>query len=164
MPRIEYNIVDEWASVSDLIMERTLIKRKAEIINMDYHWRQKRLIIHLIIHHFSSNGEGGYGRIMTETIPSYGHKLVADNDTICNAQTGLPICETKDEQRELQEIVKEMKDGEEIERQGRLYNGVPYMYQWDYFKMLARTQLIPVDPMIYQFIQGLDLSDVKVPF
>lgn len=121
-------------SIPDLIIDGTTIKREAYCSQMEYDIDAKRVVVYWVVQHFSTMEDGTKGIYMGSYIPDYVRPNIADNTTMCDVTTGIPI----------------VPDGE-----GNYPEGVNYTGQFDFFNYLGESSPILVNQVIRQFGMGI---------
>jgi hypothetical protein len=115
--------------IPNLIINDTVIMRKATLMKMDYDLENKTLSLSWYVKHFSSdNGKCGeyLGLIIQDKIK----KTIADNTTFVDPNTGA--------------FIYPDTDG---------FVDIPYMGQFDFFNKIATYQPIIVNNLIIQYGQ-----------
>ena len=75
--------------IPDLIIGDTTIKRSATLFDMKYNPSKKFVAVQWVVKHFANvNGKKGEA---IDVIPDYTKETIADNDTMCDVSTGVPI-------------------------------------------------------------------------
>lgn len=164
---IPYTTVDIIIDIPDLVVNDTIIKRKAKLFTMTYNQDAKYLALTWVISSFSDmNGE--YGGYLGSVIPDYSHNSIADNTVAVNPATGeiifpvtttitTPVTTTVTNQ-----IITQDENGNDVVSyitQDVTENvtttttdyAMDYMGQYDWFNMLAEAQPIQVHGMIRQY-------------
>lgn len=137
---IPYNTVNIIINIPDLIINDTIIKRKAVLFTMTYNQDSKYLALTWIVKSFSNNN-GEYGESLESVIPDYSHNSIADNTIFVNPQTG----------EILPPIITPITDSQTGYITYNVDYSVDYMSQYDWFNMIAESQPIQVHTMIRQY-------------
>lgn len=139
MARIEYNAITITLDIPDVVINDTIIKRKAELFTLTYNQTAKALSLNWIVKHYS-NDNGAYGEYIPYLIANKSKESVADNLVIVNANTG--------------EILQPDAEGnypDEIETIG----------QYDWFNRLGEYQPINVHNLIKSYGMTADWQNIK---
>lgn len=118
-------------SIPILIQNNTSIAREAYLSNMNYDRDGERVILNWVVQHFSILENNEKGDYLGAIIPDYIRKLEANNLTMCDASTGIPIEPDQDGTYDSQTI--------------------NYTGQYDFFSYLAENQEIIVNQFIRNF-------------
>lgn len=108
--------------ISDVVVNNTIVKRKATLFTMIYNQQSKTLSLSWTVNFFANNN-GEYGESISNIAPSYTRETIADNTTLVNLSTG---------------AILDNPTGN-------------VMGQYDWFFMIATTQPIIVNDMIRQY-------------
>lgn len=87
MAKIEYTPVDIMLDIPDIVIDGTIIKRKAKMLTMIYNQAYKTLTVAWCIQHYANNA-GQYGEYIKAQVADRLKETTADNEVIVNAQTG----------------------------------------------------------------------------
>jgi len=139
--RIETNPQAIELNIPDVVIDSTILKRKAKLFTMIYNQNSKSLTLNWTVSFFANDG-GNYGEPLS-FIPSYSKESIADNTTAVNPATGQIIS--------MVDILD--ADGNVT---GQDY-AIDWMGQYDFFNMLAENQPIQVHDMIRQY--GIGVSN-----
>lgn len=129
LPQLEIRI-----SIPDLVVDNTVIKREAYCSRMEYNIDAKNVVVFWIVQHFSTQEDGTKGIYMGDFIPDYIRPNIADNTTMCDVTTGIPI---------------------QPDSEGNYPEGVNYTGQFDFFMNMGEYTPIVVNQVIKQFGQGI---------
>jgi len=124
---ISENIILE---IDDIIIDNTIIKRKAYLLSMIYNITNKTVVLNWEIRHYGSTINNQYGEYLINIIPNKTKTTTADNTTFVNSQTGAFV----------------YPDSED-------FIDVDYIGQFDFFSKLAENQPIIVNELIRQYGQ-----------
>jgi hypothetical protein len=115
-------------SIPKLIQDNTTIVREAYMSNLIYDNDAQTVTVNWIVQHFSELPNGDKGEALGAIIPDYIRKTVANNETMCNITSGVPLDPNDD----------------------GTYEG-DYTGQYDFFAYLGETQPIILNAMIRDF-------------
>jgi hypothetical protein len=87
MAKIEYTPVDIMLDIPDVVIEGTIIKRKAKMLTMIYNQAYETLTVAWQIQHYANNA-GEYGEYIKAQVGDKLKETTADNEVIVNAETG----------------------------------------------------------------------------
>ena len=125
--------------IPDVVINDTILKRKARLFTMTYNQNELTLTLTWVIGFYANLG-GAYGSSISELVNDYSHQSIADNNTKVNPATGeiiFPITtQTVDSNGHTTEVITYATD---------------HMGQYDWFNHLAETQPIQVHDMIRQY-------------
>lgn len=121
-------------SIPDLVIDNTTIKRDAYCSEMEYDIDAKRVVVHWIVQHFSALEDGTKGEYLGQYIPDYVRPNIADNNTMCDITTGIPV---------------------QPDAEGNYPEGVNYTGQFDFFLNMGESSPIVVNTVIRQFGMGI---------
>jgi len=133
----------------------TIIQQRAQFLDLriqhNRYTKQVSAILNVLVLSYSTTAEGGYGELLpaeyqrAEPVP-----LVADNNCVVDLATGKPYSV-----RTGWPNAEGMTWEEQMEASSK-----SLMFQGKYFKMIMKTQQVPIEPMIIGFI--LDADDPAV--
>jgi hypothetical protein len=153
MPLIRQTPTNIVVNVSDKTVGSTIIKRKAEVLNLNYAPREERVIISLNIIPFaaipdpSTSGETTtYGESLDGVVgfTTYQKNIIADMTTLVDVTNGVPFASAN-------MIFDSTATGP-----GGILEGKTYMYEYEFYKMMAATQSVIVDDLITSIIARAD--------
>lgn len=145
--------------ISDFVSGGTKIKRKAELVKLEYSLQEKRVGIHISIIPYAvgpvdADGNETYGDPLVNT--SFGmfpnqnssfnitfKQLIANNTTIVDAATGELLGESS--------LINDP-----IATTTGVLAGKNYMLEFDFYKMVAGTQDVNIDTLITNKIKQAD--------
>lgn len=119
--------------------------REAKLFTMIYNLHTQQLALAWEVSHYSQTELGEKGEYL-KVIPNCIREAIADNNTMCQIPTGVPIYKTYDTGA-VDDQNEPIMDYEP---------GINYTGQFDFFYMLASTQPIKVNEMIINFGQLVD--------
>jgi hypothetical protein len=171
MALIRNDNTDIIVEVSDLEVGETTIKRKAEVVYMNYSMREKKVQVTVEVQIYSKNADGSYGEKLSRvpSFASYYRTITASLDQVVDVTTG-EILGTLDEAQmpgafdaakdEVPAVLAEdgvtvIKEAVPAQPAGKFY-GKTIMPEFEWFKNLAATQPVIVDNMIIAKIQQAD--------
>lgn len=135
MPLISVNTPAIVIPIPDFVIGDTIIKRTATLFTMIYNQSIKELVLTWTVKHYAKDGEN-VGDYLGKDIPDWSKQSVADNSTMCDAATGVPI--------------EKINLGTE-EEPVMEYPNINYMGQYDFFWGMAEQHPIVVHSLIRQF-------------
>lgn len=124
--------------IPDLIIDNTVIKREAYCSRMEYNIEVKAVVVFWIVQHYSVLPDGNKGLYLGDVIPDYMRPNIADNNTMCDINTGEPIA---------------------LDENGQYPETVNYTGQFDFFMYIGENIPIKVNEYIKNF--GLMIQDWK---
>lgn len=127
------------------VIGNTVIKRKAEVIAMNYSPRNQNVTVSLLINVYAQGDNDTYGDSLS-SIPGfqpYLKELRADTNSIVDANTGEVLITNMDV----------LLDPATFADGGILGNNRDYMNEFERFSMMAQTQSVIVNNVIIQYIQ-----------
>ena len=139
MPYQELPVSSIVIPIDDLVKGETRIKREAELFDMQYNPTQKRVTLQWIVKHYAATAENTKGEYLS-IIADYTKATTADNETMCDSTTGVPI--------EKIDIGEGVMDYDPL---------ITYTGQYDFFYYMAENQPILVNQLIRQF--GVMVTD-----
>ena len=116
-------------TIPDLTVGDTIIKREAYASRMEYDIDGERVLVNWIVQHFA-NDNGNKGEYLGNYIPDYVRPNIANNQTMCDITTGIPV---------------------EADADGNYPDNVNYTGQFDFFLNMGETTPIVVNSVIKQF-------------
>lgn len=162
MPLIRQTPADIIVEISDKSIGSTIIKRKAEVTALQYSPKEKRVTVSLDIIPFAAveveptSGETGstvttYGDSLVGVVgfTTYQKNIIADMTTLVDVTDGVPFASAN-----------MMYDATATGPGGILENKT-YMYEYEFYKMMAATQNVVVDDLIISIILRAD-SDGRI--
>lgn len=129
MAKIEYTPVDITLDIPDVIVDGTILKRKASLFTMTYNLGKQYVALSWEVSYWSANPDSTYGEELV-FIPKYTKENVADNTTKVDS-TGTIV----------------LPDAE-----GNYPEGV--IGQFDFFNNVAENVPVIVNQVIRQYGQG----------
>lgn len=135
--------------ISDRVIGATTVKRKVQLSQLLYQQsgNATTVILYITVQLFAANADGSYGEALSGHggFQDYQDTLVADNSQIVDPATGAIIGDAA-----------LMNDPASFQVGGALANDKAYMYEGEFFRQLAATQAVAIDPMITGKIQNAD--------
>ena len=113
--------------IPDIVVDTTVLKRKAKLESLVYNMDRKEISISWIITTYSANPDGTYGEDLSAIVPRGTREQFGNNNVLVNPVTGMPI-ENSDEDS---------------------------IGQYDFFNNMGENKLIKVHDVIRQFGAGL---------
>ena len=113
-------------NISDLTIDNTVIKRKAELFTMTYNQSSKELSLIWKVKHYSNNN-GEYGEYIPDIAKDKIKETLADNSVMVSPVDGSFILP---------------------DEEGNYDENTPMMGQYDFFWIVAETQNIKVHDLI----------------
>lgn len=121
-------------TIPDLMVDGTQIKREAYCSRMEYNIDAKSVVVFWIVQHFATLEDGSKGSYLGKYIPDYIRPNIADNTTMCDVVTGIPLTPNED---------------------GVYPEDINYTGQFDFFINLGEASPIIVNQVIKQFGQAI---------
>jgi hypothetical protein len=168
MPILRHDRTPIEIAIPDKVIGNTRIKRKARLLSMNYaqsfspygYSQGDMVTLSIIVLLFSAGdldpvtGEYAYGDSLDgiEGFNNYPHAIVANNTTLVDPQTGAILGASTLYDTALAQSIAQGVDVETLlppELAGKTF-----MYEGEYFRMIAEGQAITVDPMITYYIQN----------
>ncbi len=120
-----------------------IYKRKLHVTTLIYNPQNKGVLTEAIVKFYlvGENGEFGELAPCTTLIKDYPIRMIADNTTICDVQTGIPICQVGDQKFD--------ESGEETEDSPTF--GKYWSKQFEWFYNVAQNVPVKINEMIGQF-------------
>lgn len=132
--------------LSDLVIGDTKIKRKGYLESMVYSPADKRVVINFRVVPFAVATGDTYGApLANSNFQTYFKVQVADNSSYVDAQTG-----------QLLGDVYTLDADPSSTLEGGLLYGRDYMYEFEFYKMIAGNQPVIIDQLIIAKIQEAD--------
>ena len=125
--RIPYEAATITIDIPPIIIDGTILQRKARLFDMDYNQNSQFLALRWRVH-FYADSAGTYGKSLEKTSPFYSLENVADNSTFVNPTTG-------------QILVADASGS----------YGMNYMGQYDFFNYVAQNQAVVVHDVLRQY-------------
>lgn len=140
--------------ISDKVVAGTTIKRKAEVQFLQYGPKEKRVVISLLILPFAAGevdevtGKTTYGESLMGVpgFSTYHRNIIADMTTLCDAATGVPFAGAQT----LNDVTATGPGG--------ILHDKNYMYEFEFYKMVAATQQVVIDDMISAVLMRADMD------
>ena len=150
MPQLATNPVDIILDIPDIVIDTTVIKRKAKLFTLIYNMNSKQVSISWTIIHYSKNSDGSYGDSLSLIIPNYTREQIATNEVPVNPVTGVPI-----NKEDIQPTITiDPITGEEIVTPST----IPWVGQYDFFNNIGENVSIKIHDVIRQFGATLQTS------
>ena len=126
-------------NVPDLVIDGTIIKRKAHLFTMIYNQHSKQVVLNWTVKSYADNG-GEYGGYLS-FIPDYSKESIADNNVAVNPATG-----------EILQKTEPMPDTEPVEYDYPM----DWVGQYDFFYTMGKNTDIKVHDVITAYGQQIE--------
>lgn len=136
MPYVNLPSVEIRITIPDFVIDDTVIKREAYCSKMVYDNDAKSVSVYWVVQHFSVLADGTKGSYIGNNVPDYIRVNIADNSTMCDVTTGIPVYP---------------------DANGDYDPAVDYTGQYDFFNNMGENTPILVNQVIKNF--GLLITD-----
>jgi hypothetical protein len=117
------NAVDIIIEIPDIVVDTTVLKRKAKLESLVYNMDRKEISISWIIITYSANPDGTYGEDLSAIVPRGTREQFGNNNVLVNPVTGVPVTDPNE----------------------------PSIGQYDFFNNIGENMPIKIHDVIRQF-------------
>jgi hypothetical protein len=116
--------------IPDIVVDATVLKRKAKLEALTYNMNEKYVLLSWIIITYSANPDGTYGDDLSAIVPRGTREQFGNNNVLVNPVTGVPVTDPNE----------------------------PSIGQYDFFNNIGENVSIKIHDVIRQFGATLQTS------